>query len=269
MAPTINKAVFVICGILATSNFYWGSGLRSSLDWDSDGYTIKIEPELAEHVSVANAVALSSTTRISAPGTGTGYNAEEYQRKLDVTLEPLDVNTTSYSKSFFSGLCNQYIKFIGLTLLVQKTGFSQIIVESVQWKDTFGHNDLVPHDKLFDVVHWNSFYPKLPRFARYDEESHPDINLAISNITTEEGHAYFKGTVQWNVTGGDIWTNATQPKPSGRWPNQAQIQYLHLMKAVDYDHPNLVELEVYKEILKGAFRPHPFLQSVLDKFRTE
>jgi len=84
--------------------------LRSGIEWGNDVYSTVTtmiesgpEPEpvtVAKHVSVVNTVvAVSSTTRtgtvpvpVPAPGTDTGdtgtdtgYNAEEYKRKLDVT----------------------------------------------------------------------------------------------------------------------------------------------------------------------------------------
>jgi hypothetical protein len=50
----------------------------------------------------------------------------------------------------------------------------QILLESIAMKDTFGiFRRWVPFEKVFDVVHWNSYYPALPRLVRFDPDIHP------------------------------------------------------------------------------------------------
>jgi len=194
----------------------------------------------------------------------------EYERLLHEALTPLpegEAKTGNYVRSFMAGLCNQYFRFIGVNILAHQNGFDQIIDESVSWKDTFGTFELVQTSKLWDMVHWNSFYPTLPRFVRYEKDIHRDLDLKRFNYTID-GNEYIRNATQYHVTEGhDIWVNDTHPPPFGRHPNQAEIKYKQMMKAVERNNVNKVEkdYDIYKTILQGALRPHPFLQRVVDE----
>jgi hypothetical protein len=162
------------------------------------------------------------------------------------------------------------MRFLGLIFLSEMEGYSQILEESIAWKDTYGHDDFVPHYMLWDVVHWNTFYPTLPRFASFDEKIHTDLKLVKTSVD-QGGSTFLKRTVEYNVTG-DIFVTATKPPPLGQNPMQGKNKYKQFVKSVQNEraarsHP--VHLEMYKTILKGALRPHPFLQSVIDKIRDQ
>ena len=199
------------------------------------------------------------------PPTGV-YNDEDYQKALKETLKVLpDVQTASLSRPFFSGLNNQVHRFIGTILLsnTEKTG--QIIEESIRWKDTFGTNKGVPHYRLWDVVHWNSFFPTLPRFASYDSEHHPHLQPHLRN-TTIEGKVYSEIEVKHRKLDWDIWANKsiTHPRPMGQFPQQNLNRYKQFTKKLDLGHKTEKDhLEMYSLILKDALRPHPFLQKII------
>ena len=215
----------------------------------------------------------SSTTRIK-DDMSTGH-ISQYDTHLQETLKPIpNVTTACHSNFVSSGLNSQVQRFIGLILVASENNIDQIIEESVSWKDTLSHKDLVPHHKLWDVVHWNTFFPTLPRFASYNEEDHPHLHLAIEKtmIGTQE---FVRRRVDFNVPW-DIWTNSTntKPQPLIRWPQQANDRYEQLTKRVDTGtvdhHPSFKKLEhMYEIILQGALRPHPFLQGIIDKKRAE
>ena len=72
--------------------------------------------------------------------------------------------------------------FFYIVLFAVDNGFQQIYLPSLCYEDYDGSYDTptphVPHELLFDVVYWNSFYPRLPRLVRY----HPSFT-DISNTT--------------------------------------------------------------------------------------
>ena len=209
--------------------------------------------------------------KVDSEHTTSGFNAAEYEQQLKASLIALpDAKTTSHARAFLAGLCNQYMRFLGLIFLSEMEGHSQIIEESIAWKDTYGHDDFVPHYMLWDVAHWNTFYPTLPRFASFDEEIHTDLKLVETRVD-QGGSTFLKRTVEYNVTG-DIFVTATKPPPLGQNPMQGKNKYKQFVKSIQHEraafsHP--VQLEMYKTILKGALRPHPFLQSVIDKIRDQ
>jgi len=203
--------------------------------------------------------------------TAFNYNAAEYEQQLKESLIALpEVNTSYHAYYFFAGLCNQYMRFLGLIFLSEIEGYNQIIEESVSWKDTYGHNDDVPHHLLWDVVHWNTFYPILPRFASFDEKNHTDLSLVETNV--DLGNSILvKRHVKYNVSG-DSFVNATKPYPLGMFPMQSKNKYKIFVKKIDNGRAaqtNPMQLEMYKTILKGALRPHPRLQSIIDKIRIQ
>ena len=202
--------------------------------------------------------------------TTTTYNAEEYQKQLDETLKPLNnALTTSFFQQLWAGLCNQYMQFIGVIFVAQSENQAvEIIEESIQWKDTFGYEEYIQHHQLFDVVHWNSFYPSLPRFARYEKEMHPHIKTRGTKVKID-GKWYPKGTfVQWNVTG-DAFEVATNPKPIGSNKQQVFNRYKQFSKKLDAGEAmkeSPEQYETFKLIMQGAFRPHPEIQGMIDQF---
>jgi len=250
--------------------------IRTTIDTSSTTSTISTSGNI---FVVPSSMSTSTSTVITSANGGistrhdSNYNPQEYQRRLQETLIPLPnskVNTTNHIRSFMAGLCNQYQRFIGTILLAHKKGYGQIIEESITWKDTFGTNFFIQTHKLWDVVHWNSFYPTLPRFARYEQNIHTDLAiLTITKKMDEGGDVYEWNETIYNVSKNhDIWKNVTYPPPLGEHPNQGEVQYRKLMRDIDYGHAlksHPEEYEIYKTILNGALRPHPVLQGIIDK----
>ena len=64
-----------------------------------------------------------------------------------------------------------------LVLHAKKQGHGQFLLRSLGQKDTYGTNRFIPFAKLWDVAHWNSHYPALPRLVDYDPILHSQFNL--------------------------------------------------------------------------------------------
>ena len=286
---TAIKLAASICAIIASSNVWYVMTRIQTLDSSSMSTLDDIETsgnserEMTSHVGLVYEDSKKTIARATEMNLGSKevlsrqsrpvYGAAEYQRKLQDTLTPLPEETAKtafYTKGFFAGFCNQYMRFIGVILLAKNDGFDQIIDESISWKDTFGTDHYLHSSQLWDLVHWNSFHPDLPRFARYEKDVHKDLTAHSTKVTIE-GEEYDNLIVNYDVpTGHDIWnkTLSTYPPPFGKFPNQGNNRYRQLAKAIELDraHNDLKDyLKMFETVMKGALRPHPFLQAIVDK----
>ncbi len=141
----------------------------------------------------------------------------------------------------------------GIILMMKSANHSQLIVESIKWKDLFGTNQRLRHDQFFDVVHWNTYYPLLPRFVRYDSDVHKNVQFS--------GKVEITPTLRWNVP--DPF-QATNPYAIGERGLQAQNQYKQYVKKVVEGLQERSPMDLM--MLKGAFRPHPALQEIINVF---
>ena len=242
---------------------------------DSSQTTTATVPESPVPVPATNtAIKTMTTTPLERTTVLANRNAkiQEYERMLHQSLIPLpdsQVNTTNHIRRFMAGLCNQYQRYIGTMVLAYSLGYRQIIEESIKWKDTYGTDVYIPTSKLWDVVHWNSFYPALPRFARYDKDIHTDLEIVTHQERLEGDFLYAWNETNYKVPENhDIWKNVTHPPPLGLNPNQGEVQYRKLMRLIEFETAHKSkpeELKVYQTIIKGALRPHPFLQDVIDR----
>lgn len=187
----------------------------------------------------------------------------EYERQLNASLRPMvNVTTGANYFKFYSGLCNEYEMFIGYAVMVvhEEQKLDQILVESLVWKDLFGTGEYVPHTLLWDVVHWNSYYPRLPKMVSYHqlasaqeaEEIFPDIYF--DNMT---------GYMNWAVD--DPQQNATRPFAVGRGPRNylnAFFQYTKRVMLQHEGHP----FESEKLVAQGALRPHPVIRRMIEDY---
>ena len=206
------------------------------------------------------------------------YNATSYQRRLDDSLTPLSGAASWLFQPMWAGFCNQYMMFIGIIYLSQDENLHQFIEESMQWKDTFGHEEYLPHHMLFDVVHWNTFYPSLPRFIRYEPEVHSDITVQKEFV---RGKGYPKGgRVASNCTG-DPFLVAENPKPIAKKQREMYSRYkkvIRNMSTNSNNNGNGIENgksdgnnddhidATHRLIMNGALRPHPEIQGMIDRF---
>jgi hypothetical protein len=105
-------------------------------------------------------------------------DAQKAQRDFEIATTPdPDLPTLAYFQlAFTSGFRNEGMVFTAFVVFAVDNNFTQILLPSIRWKDLYGTNQKVPHEKLFDVIHWNSLYPALPRFVSYDPVAHRELN---------------------------------------------------------------------------------------------
>ena len=110
------------------------------------------------------------------------------------TIPLPNVTTMAFhERSLYAGFRNQMMCVTILILEAILKGHGQFLLETVPQNDTYGSNKFMPFEELWDLEHWNSFYPKLPRFVHphpiiHDHQWDPSINswlrrMDVNNIT--------------------------------------------------------------------------------------
>jgi hypothetical protein len=98
-------------------------------------------------------------------------------RLWEITKPFANVTTIGYKwQTFYSGYRNQMQSFSAFVVLGGLANHSQILMPTLGYKDTLGSNKYMPFEFLFDVEHWNSFYPELPRMVHCDQELFPNYD---------------------------------------------------------------------------------------------
>ena len=82
-----------------------------------------------------------------------------------------------------SGFQNQFQDLFGFIKVAVEEGFHQVLIDTIRWKDQFGFSRYVRFDAYFDVVHWNSYYPTLPRLVTFDSKMHREDLIPFSEFT--------------------------------------------------------------------------------------
>ena len=185
------------------------------------------------------------------------YTEQQWNEKLqrDIRIKEIMIpytNETTFGyfyKRFYSGYRNQIMAFSALIMWgTYLNGHRQLLMESLRFKDTFGSEMLMKFTFLFDVEHWNSYYPQLPRMVSCDAELYTDFDC-VSNS--------YKST----TTG-----NSTKP-----YPRMGNMNHLFMMYGRYTKHrgpfytkekrfPNPID----RLIMSGALRPHPDLMDIIN-----
>jgi hypothetical protein len=175
-------------------------------------------------------------------------DAQKAQRDFEIATTPdPDLPTLAYFElAFYSGFRNEGMVFTAFVMYAVANNFTQILLPTIRWKDLYGTNRKVPHEKLFDVIHWNSFYPALPRFVSYDPVAHRELNK----------------NMKWVID--NPQKNATRPFAHGRYP-QLMNKYKQYTKRMLHagENPSLNPVDL--AMMRGAFRPHPDLQQHIQR----
>jgi len=108
-------------------------------------------------------------------------------------IKPFNDTTVFYDSGFhqtgygfYSGFRNQIMAFTSVIMWTRIHKWGQIIYhDSLNFKDTYGTNEYIPFDWLFDIEHWNSHYPDLPRLVSCNTIMHSDMNC--------EDHSFLVG----------------------------------------------------------------------------
>mmetsp|Transcript_18914 Transcript_18914/g.21496 ORF Transcript_18914/g.21496 Transcript_18914/m.21496 type:complete len:480 (-) Transcript_18914:92-1531(-) len=203
-------------------------------------------------------VFISTPSSTSNPNHMSSYNATEYEIQLQQSLKPLhNVSTCTYMHMFYAGFCNQYSMFISVIMMATEANHSQILLHGIAWKDTYGTNHRLRHDYFFDVVHWNAYYPRLPRFVTYDKTLHNEVTL--ENVDA------IRPNLKWNIE--YPYMNATKPYSIGTKNKRvAWVRFLQYTKQVEVGKRNRSDAELL--MMKEAFKPHPEIQQIIDNFKS-
>jgi len=155
-----------------------------------------------------------------------------------------------FTRGYFAGYRNQIMSFSGLVMWSLLDGHKQILLETINHKDTYGTNKRSPHEALFDVEHWNSYYPKLPRMV------HCDPNIMIDYNCSANG----KGSFGWPIH--------NMPHHYKTFKNEHFVSYSRYTRKkgpLAEPFPNQADIL----IKSGALRPHPEMRAHAKKlFKT-
>jgi hypothetical protein len=157
-------------------------------------------------------------------------------------------------KTFISGFRNNGMVFAWFVMEAVMYNFTSLLLDNLNWYDLAGkwnqtepssvpwRSKFCPHALLFDVEHWNSYYPLLPRLIPYNASIHHQYNPATRGPTP-----------------GATFENATKPYYNGtvmRGWNQYRMYTRAILENPDQNSRSPVDLA----ILRGALRPSPSLQ---------
>jgi len=186
------------------------------------------------------------------------YDPIEYKIQFEESIKPLrNISTCVFMHRFYGGFCNQYLMFTSVMIMVEATNHSQILLHPLKWKDTMGTYELYAHSLFFDVVHWNTYYPRLPRLVTYDETLHPDV--IVHYMDTEKPKSY------WNIT--FPYKNATKPYAIGHKKSTvAWANYRRYSRKIESGKINRSDAELL--MIREAFKPHPSIQQIIDDFKS-
>lgn len=194
-----------------------------------------------------------------------------------------------YEGKFYSGFRNQIMTFMIFLFESQRESLpkkgedpkrrhGQILLRSLSQKDTYGTNSQIPFAKLWDVAHWNSHYPRLPRLVDYDPILHSQFNFdnarwfrtpTFGNDTHQLPMNIQEPAHNWFGTYG-LFASHKPMRPYAyglqHKLSSAYMRYGQGKGAYVGDKETTGHLRNPAEILmlKGAMRPHPDLQAILD-----
>ena len=167
-------------------------------------------------------------------------------------------STAFYEGRLRSGFRNQMMAFVILILQAQKDGHGQFLLRSLGQKDTYGTNSFIPFDKLWDVPHWNSHYPRLPRLVDYDPVLHSQFNYDNTRWYRT------KDTGSFGSYGVFVTHKPIRPHAFGyQHKLMAAYQRYGIGKgpyAAEGGHRHPAEILM----LEGALRPHPDLRRIIE-----
>jgi hypothetical protein len=205
-----------------------------------------IESAIVEDPAIAIAIANNASSSPQPPMTS--------------LLPWSNVTTLTFKEGYlYSGFRNQMQVFTVLVMEAMKEGFGQILLESISMKDLHGTNKQVPFQDLWDVEHWNSHYPRLPRLVMSDPIIHDQfnpINKSPYKKTKEGNWTDYYGNVIVGIPTRPVY-HGLQRKLMRQYHGYTKGQEPYAMPD---GTPNPVDLL----ILGGALRPHHDLQALVD-----
>jgi hypothetical protein len=168
----------------------------------------------------------------------------------------------SYTPHLYSGFPNQMAVFTILILESIRQGHGQFMIESIRMKDTYGSSRYVKFEDLWDVEHWNSFYPQLPRLVNSDPVLHDQFDIKV------KGPKRDKETKKWQYNNGTFIPDDVQADRPSYWGAHQLVMagFMRYSKGRGpYVGPRKSANPADILMQKGALRPHPNLQAIIDK----
>jgi hypothetical protein len=171
----------------------------------------------------------------------------QHDRLWELTKPFANVTTYGYQQQDFpAGYRNQMQSFMAFVVIGGLANHSQILMPTLSYKDTFGSNDYMPFEFLFDVEHWNSFYPALPRLVHCDQDLFPNYNCTtrrwrktseptLLHVESRRNHQLFMAFIRYSV-------KQRGPMMAGGYRNPMELL-----------------------MIKGALRPHPDLLVIVNR----
>ena len=176
--------------------------------------------------------------------------AEERRRRFMKNTEPWpDVKTVGmWSRGFWAGFRNQMMAFSAFVMHCGLSNYTQILYTTIRHRDQYGTSRFIGFEEIFDVEHWNSYYPKLPRMVHCDPSIFTDFNCTKNK--------YFEDRV--NVA------NATKPYAQSKQQNLFSQYMRYTQRTMKMfaqpSYPNPMDLEM----MTGALKPHRDVQEIID-----
>jgi hypothetical protein len=171
----------------------------------------------------------------------------EMERLWEITKPFANITTIGFKEQGFpSGYRNQIQSFSAFVVLAGLANHSQILMPTIRHKDTFGTYKFMPFEFLFDVEHWNSFYPALPRMVHCDHELFPNYNCAAG---------------RWRKTDKPTLLHAEMRRPSRLFGIYMRYSMKRKGPMMAAGFRNPMELLM----IKGALRPHPDLLAISNR----
>jgi len=211
----------------------------------------------------------TTVTATTANSSITNEDEEKYwtlkdQEDYAAALKPwANLTTLSFVNNyFFAGYRNQMMAFSALIIDIMQhhpNGEVQILLNTLRHKDVFGTRKKIPHEIMFDVKHWNSFYPKLPRLVSCDPKMHFDYdcenNSWVWGIQNRTAVWASKSPKTFPSKQPKLFLNygALQQQRGALWTNSPEPREI----------PNSIDLLM----MKDALRLHPKLNAIVEEAR--
>lgn len=253
------KAMETVVQVLGTEDEpeVIGNDTASSQSLSNPDETVERLSEAIEHDVNETADSPTPATNTSLPTS----NSSQWQHVDldDPTAAWPNLKSQAYCcDGFYSGFRNQMMGFTGLVFMALANGAQQLVLESIRLKDTYGSNKPIPFEKLWDVPHWNSHYPTLPRLVHHDPVIHDQYDV--------QAHYWYKlknGT--WTDRGGvNTYEERTRPYSSKKQNHLFGMIQRYMMgkgPMLQDGHRRPEE----KLVFAGAMRPHPKLREIIER----
>jgi hypothetical protein len=162
---------------------------------------------------------------------------DEATAKKDIPNEVLPTvgRTVAFGTGQFGlGFRNSAMAFTWFVMYACENNFTSIVVESLNWEDFYGRGRypwaFAPHSLLFDVDHWNMYYPQLPRLI--------SVNATLSATTPTHSHGSY---------------------------HEGYMAYQSYSNRIGSDPVRFPKSPIEITMLRGAFRPSQPIRDHMDK----